>query len=334
LVNLIKEEEKINLSLIIPAYNNSFQLNNLLDSILDQINSNIEIIIIDDGSSNPIKSKYSNKIIKIFRTENMGPSHARNYGSSRAKGEYLLFIDSDLIFPDGMLKKIYDFSIKNKYEVVSIFYSSEPANKGIAQKFKASFDYYNNVYNQKDGYIISFQGSSCLFKKEIFIKTNGWSTNFKLASLENEEFASRIIKSNVRIYFTKNLHLSHTFPNFYNLLRVIFIRTMIWVQLKIKKEVKYDNLVRTPYKGIVAALTLPITIMLILIYMNSEFVYFFFTLLIAYILCNFGFYTYLYRNNNIINFLMGILIMFAFQLTVTLGAISGLIINKFHKVKK
>ena len=331
---MIKEQDKINLSLIIPAYNNSFQLDKLLDSIFDQIISNIEIIIIDDGSKNPIRSKYDNKIVKIFRTENMGPSHARNYGSNKAIGEYLLFLDSDLIFPDGMLKKIYDFSVKNKYEVVSIFYSRESANNGIAQKFKASFDYYNNVYNQKDGYILSFQGSSCLFKKEVFIKTDGWSADFKLASLENEEFASRIIKNNVKIYFTKDLYLKHTFPNFYNLLRVIFIRSMIWIQLKIKKEVKYDNLVRTPYKGFFAALSLPVSIMLILIIVDSVFVYFFIMILIAYLLSNVGFYRYLYRNNSIINFLTNILIMFAFHLTVTIGAISGLIINRFHKVKK
>ena len=101
-----------------------------------------------------------------------------------------------------VLKKIYDYSKNTNYDVISIFYGEKPSNDGIAPRFKAFFDYYNNVNNKNDGYVESLQGSSCLFKKEIFMKTNGWSTDFKLASLENEEFASRIINRDIKIYFT------------------------------------------------------------------------------------------------------------------------------------
>ncbi|HEA3090949.1 TPA: glycosyltransferase family 2 protein [Aeromonas salmonicida] len=86
-------------SVIIPCYNSSRYIERCLDSILRQDNGDIEIIIINDGSTDDTleKIKKFNGIqsIKIINKDNQGVSIARNVGLSVARGDYVVFIDSD-----------------------------------------------------------------------------------------------------------------------------------------------------------------------------------------------------------------------------------------------
>ncbi len=90
--------EKI--SIIVPVYNVEKYLRNCLDSIINQTYTNLEIILVDDGSpdgSGKICDEYALKDgrIKIFHNKNMGLSGARNFGIDNATGEYITFVDSD-----------------------------------------------------------------------------------------------------------------------------------------------------------------------------------------------------------------------------------------------
>jgi glycosyltransferase involved in cell wall biosynthesis len=88
------------ISVIVPIYNKELFLNKSIPSILSQTKRDIEIILIDDGStdsSSKICQEFSQKDSRIIfkRKENGGPSSARNYGLRYASGEYIAFIDSD-----------------------------------------------------------------------------------------------------------------------------------------------------------------------------------------------------------------------------------------------
>ena len=90
--------DTIPLSIIIPVYNKAEYVDRCLHSILEQDYTNFELIIIDDGSTdesaNIIKQFTDSRIIFIS-TANKGVSAARNRGMTEAKGQYLLFVDSD-----------------------------------------------------------------------------------------------------------------------------------------------------------------------------------------------------------------------------------------------
>lgn len=93
------------ISVIIPVYNVERYLAACLDSILSQSYRNLEVIIIDDGSTDfslKIAETYSEKDdrIKVFSQENLGLSEARNHGLRVATGDYVTFVDSD----DELLK--------------------------------------------------------------------------------------------------------------------------------------------------------------------------------------------------------------------------------------
>lgn len=91
---------KKRISVIIPVYNREQYLGACINSVLNQIGVNTEIILIDDGStdsSGTICDKYSTEHdnILVFHTTNHGVSHARNVGLDNATGDYVCFLDSD-----------------------------------------------------------------------------------------------------------------------------------------------------------------------------------------------------------------------------------------------
>ena len=97
-----KQQMKTNplVSIIIPVYNTAKYLPNCLDSIINQSYCNLEIIIIDDGSTDDsykIAKKYASKDprIKLVHQKNSGQSSARNKGLSLSKGNFIAFVDSD-----------------------------------------------------------------------------------------------------------------------------------------------------------------------------------------------------------------------------------------------
>jgi len=84
-------------SAIIPTYNRAWALKDAIDSVLLQDYPNIELVIVDDGSTDHTREllgAYKNEII-VLRQENSGVSAARNFGIKKSKGEFIAFLDSD-----------------------------------------------------------------------------------------------------------------------------------------------------------------------------------------------------------------------------------------------
>lgn len=112
------------LSIILPVYNVEKYLHQCIESIVNQIGfEECELLIIDDGSkdgSSKICDRYigKNAQIKVYHKKNGGLSDARNYGLSRAKGDYVLFIDSDDFLIEGALKTILEKLLLNSIDLL------------------------------------------------------------------------------------------------------------------------------------------------------------------------------------------------------------------------
>ena len=111
-------------SVIMPVYNSSKYLNSSIESIQKQTLKDIEIICVDDGSTDDsldilfdLNNEYGN--IKVVFQENLGPGMARNTGIKNACGEYIAFLDSDDIFLDDFaLETMYDEGKSNDFNLV------------------------------------------------------------------------------------------------------------------------------------------------------------------------------------------------------------------------
>lgn len=130
-------------SIIIPVYNAEKYIVRAVNSVLEQIYKNFELILIDDGSIDSSKknveeyiSKYNN--IHYFYQENSGVSAARNKGISVSKGQYVLFVDADDIVSDDLLQKVYEsLSADNLNTDILFFGKKEVSNTGKVLAIKA-----------------------------------------------------------------------------------------------------------------------------------------------------------------------------------------------------
>ena len=115
-------------SIIVPIYNTAKYLPECLDSILNQSHQNLEIILIDDGStddSGKIVDAYAKKDsrIKVVHQKNQGQSAARNQGLKKATGDFISFIDSDdSISPDFYQKHLAAFDHNTSISVCGAHY--------------------------------------------------------------------------------------------------------------------------------------------------------------------------------------------------------------------
>ena len=97
-------------SIIVPVFNRPDEVDELLESLCHQEEKDFEVIIVEDGSKKPCKDvcdKYADILdLSYYYKENSGPGQSRNYGAERAKGEWLIVLDSDVVLPNDYLKAV------------------------------------------------------------------------------------------------------------------------------------------------------------------------------------------------------------------------------------
>lgn len=165
------------ISVIIPVYNVEKYLKKCVDSVLKQDYINIEIILVDDGStdsSGNICDEYSNKYpnkVKVIHKKNGGLSDARNYGIKKSSGKYLIFVDSDDWIEENTISYSYKEIIENNAQIA--VYGISIDQEGKKAKIKKPSE--KRIISSKLAiiYLNSFRGidvSACnkMFCREIF----------------------------------------------------------------------------------------------------------------------------------------------------------------------
>lgn len=110
------------LSIIIPMYNAERYVRRCIESIIEQINDECEIIVVNDGSidnSLDIAKGFNDDRIHVFSQENQGQAIARNYGIRKASGKYIIFVDSDDYILPGFIDKVLSESRTGDYDIIT-----------------------------------------------------------------------------------------------------------------------------------------------------------------------------------------------------------------------
>jgi glycosyltransferase involved in cell wall biosynthesis len=152
-------------TIIVPVYNVELYLKECLDSLICQSLSDIEIICVDDGSTDnspTILSEYSSadNRISIVTKENGGLSSARNAGVNVAKGEYIYFLDSDDRISRETIEYSYNIAKMNELDLLLFdgdsFYESET--------LRDQYPSYETYYNRTHDYNGVFRGGGIYFQ--------------------------------------------------------------------------------------------------------------------------------------------------------------------------
>lgn len=161
-------------SIILPVYNEEKHIEECIKSLLTQTYQNIELIFVDDGSTdnsgkiiNTYQKKYPN--IKYIYQKNQKQGAARNNGLSQANGKYICFIDSDDFTDKNMIKEMYEFANENDYDITLCdYYISYGTYKELVNTYYKPFKDNKNVTVQE--YLLSSVSPwNKMFKKDFLI---------------------------------------------------------------------------------------------------------------------------------------------------------------------
>ena len=176
-------------SIVIPVYNTEKYISRLVDSVTSQTYRNLEIIIIDDGSTdNSLKVcqllATKDKRIKIFHQENMGLAETRNNGIKLATGEYISFLDSDDYIDKTMIEKLVEKAKKTNVDVCQC---------GFWIHMKDGF--VKDVTNEQNGPEY-FEGKENLINaySNHLISIAAWDKLYKLSSIIDIQFNKNVTK--------------------------------------------------------------------------------------------------------------------------------------------
>lgn len=166
------------LSIIIPVYNVEKFLARCLDSLVNQTFNNIELIIVNDGStdnSQAIIDQYSQKypsIIRSFIKKNGGLSDARNFGLKHIKGDLVAFVDSDDYIDIEMYSRMVNQLEYDNSDLVICNYYTEEIQQGIKKQKDAIIDksFKKKIYTTEDKERILFYPTACnkVFRRRLF----------------------------------------------------------------------------------------------------------------------------------------------------------------------
>lgn len=171
-------------SIIIPVYNSEKYLDRCITSVMSQSYTNIEIILVDDGSkdnSGIICDKYANEDsrIKVIHKENGGVSAARNDGIALSTGNDIAFIDSDDYVPEDYIQGLYKTLSEDNADlsVGSILYiSGENKDANYTEDCIVKFDYSDNVnkknFLELNSLFLLYGPVNKLYKKYIILENN------------------------------------------------------------------------------------------------------------------------------------------------------------------
>jgi GT2 family glycosyltransferase len=192
-------------SVMMPTYNNGRYIGQAIESIYAQNYKNIEVIVIDDGSTDNTKEiikKYQD--IKYFYIEHKGISLARNIALEKSKGEYIAFCDSD------------DYWLPEKLNTQMQYFKDHPDCEIVFTKYENFFEDEKLKTNKRamhekmmEKFLKQYLPSS-IIKKELFEKYGNFDENF--SGVEDTEFLYRLLK--------KGVSISHIIPEVFYIRRI------------------------------------------------------------------------------------------------------------------
>lgn len=207
-------------SIIIPVYNGEKYIKRCINSVVNQTYKNIEIIIIDDGSTDgtgKIIKEINDKRIIIFNIENKGVSHARNYGIDVSTGDYIMFCDADDWIEKDLIENMIQIVKKNEYDVIRFNYyvnKSKKNNYSKGKNIESNKENDTNITKMIEG-IIKAKISSyvwLLFIKKEFIVNNKLKFNENIYVMEDKIFFLQCLYKKPKIHI-ENKAYYHYFSN-------------------------------------------------------------------------------------------------------------------------
>ena len=227
------------ISVIIPAHNSNKFIKECLEKLSDSTYSSFEIIVVDDASVDNTVNIVNEMGVSVLELKTQsGPAVARNQGAKIAKGEILLFVDSDVLVKNNTLEMVATTFLRNP-EISAVFgsYDDTPTETDFLSQYRNLLHHY--VHQQSNSDATTFWAGCGAIRKEVFLELNGFDfEKFAVPSIEDIELGYRMRENGYKILLDKNLQVTHLKHwSWSNMIKTdIFSRAVPWSKLILQSK--------------------------------------------------------------------------------------------------
>lgn len=211
-------------SVVIPAYNAASTLAQCLGALLEQRLSKgrFEIIVVDDGSTDATAELARRFDVRLVQQPNQGPAAARNHGAREARGEIVVFTDSDCVAAPGFLEALLTpFDDPHISGAQGAYLTRQHAL--VAQFAQVEFeDRYQLMASHQSIDLVATYAAA--FRRQVFLEMGGFDESFPVANNEDTEFSYRLCDAGHTLVFAPEAQIFHLHPHTLSK----YLRTKYW----------------------------------------------------------------------------------------------------------
>lgn len=197
------------ISVIIPAYNSGESLTRCLESLSTSTLAPLEVIVVDDGSTDDTRVRASAFSTRVLMTGGRrGPAFARNLGSKQATGDILFFLDSDVCVTKDTLARIQCAFAQNlTLDAIIGSYDRTPGCWNFLSQYRNLMHAY--VHQTGDSQASTFWTGCGAILREVFVRHGGFDEMYTRPAIEDIELGYRLVLNGHRIMLDRELQVTH-----------------------------------------------------------------------------------------------------------------------------
>lgn len=233
------------LSVVVPVYNSAGYLKKCLAALAASDFNDFDVLVVDDGSTEPVKPIVDQYGFDYMRIEGPGgPARARNRGVARVKGKYLVFIDADVVVHRDTLKKFAEvFIVDSTIDAVVGSYDETPAEPGFFSQYKNLFHHY--VHQINAGQVSTFWSGCGAMRRDLFLAFGGFDEErYRRPAIEDIELGTWVSAAGFQIVLAPQIKATHLKRwTLWSVLKTDIVdRGVPWIKLMLRAKAAANTL--------------------------------------------------------------------------------------------
>lgn len=246
------------IAVVVPAHNGAIALKKCLTAITGSSREPDQVIVVDDGSTDPTVCKLASEFeFDYFSVPAApaGPANARNLGVGQTKAELVLFVDSDVVLARDSIEKVVNvFSANPDTHALFGSYDSSPAVTTTVSRYKNLLHHF--VHQQGNHKASTFWSGFGAARREVFLAVGGFDRSYRKPCIEDIEFGARLVKAGYTIQLCPEIQVKHL--KHWTLTGMIhtdiFCRAIPWTKMMINQNIGVSDDLNTSVKSRVSAI--------------------------------------------------------------------------------
>jgi GT2 family glycosyltransferase len=222
------------ISVVMPVYNAEATLEECLAKLGQSTFEDFEVVVVDDGSTDRSKEIMGRFPIRVIPSPGrVGPAAARNLGAQVATGEFLFFVDSDvMVRPDtlGVLAEGFEQTDVDGFCGVQ---AAEMRHRDLASQYKNLWMRW--TYLRQSGDVPLFYTTAAAIRRDTFLRVGGFDVGYATPNVEDTAFGQKLRRLGVRVRIHPQLEVEHVKRySLWSMLRTDFMRAVSLTRLKLR----------------------------------------------------------------------------------------------------